>query len=501
MSAVAASAAKAVAKAFDLVVIGAGSGGLEAAWNYATEHKKTVAVVDAQQQHGPPFYSAVGGTCVNVGCVPKKLFVIGANYNETTRDAKAFGWQVSGDALKHSWTELVAAKNKAISDINNSYGEMFTDTEGLSFHQGWGRFADANTVEVVKPDGSNEVTEVLTAKAVLIATGGWPTIPGDVPGAKELAISSNEAFYLPAVPKRTLVVGGGYIAIEFACIFRAYATTDSTVTLSYRGPLFLRGFDEDCREVLAEQMRARKINLQFSTNVVKIEKGEGDEKIVTYADGKVETYDLIMYATGRHPNTQRLGLDKAGVELGKAGAIKVNPFSATNVSHIYAIGDVTDRMNLTPVAIHEAQCVVDTMAGKPRAPSHTNVPCAVFSNPQLAAVGLTEEEAKAKFPIVAVYRSSYAPLMHQLTGFEHKKVVLKIITDFATGTVIGMHLLAPEAAEMIQGFAVAVKCGAKISDFNGTIGLHPTVAEDLCSMRTPSYYFVNGKKTETIASL
>lgn len=378
---------------------------------------------------------------------------------------------------------------------------MFATTPGMSLHLGWGRFRDANTIEVVKPDGSDAVSEVLTAKSVLIATGSWPSVPLDVPGAREHCITSNEAFYLPALPRRILVVGGGYIALEFACIFQAYGGKDTKVTVSYRGPLFLRGFDIDCREALAEQMRARGIELLFNEDPATIAVAEGgQDRVVTYRSGRVETYDAVMYATGRHPNTQRLHLEHAGVATAPHGAIKVDGFSRTAVPHIFAIGDVTDRMNLTPVAIHEAQCVVDTMMGQPRAPSHTDVPCAVFTNPQIATVGLTEEVAATGTKIVAVYKSVFPPLMHQMTGFEHKKVVLKIIADHATGAVLGMHICAPEAAEMIQGFAVAIKAGAKLRDFHATIGLHPTVVEDLCSMRTPSYFYVNGKRTDSIAS-
>lgn len=489
-------------KIVDLIVIGAGSGGLEAAWNVATELKKTVAVIDAQKEHGPPFYAALGGTCVNVGCVPKKLMAIGAGYREVFRDAKGFGYDMKNPFdVKHSWAALIDAKNRTVSDINKSYQGMFDDTPGLSLHLGWGRFVDNKTVEVVDSTDGTTVKEILQAEHILVATGGWPAYP-DTKHLAENSITSNEIFYLKEVPKRVLIIGGGYIAVEFASILRSFAAEDATITLAYRGDLFLRGFDTDVRECLAEQMRARGIDVRFNCNITEVDPASTGSPVkkVAFCAGKegFEEFDLIICATGRNPNTHRLQLDKAGLKTERDGSIGVDKFSRTSVANIFAIGDVTNRVQLTPVAIHEAQCFTDTLAGSPRSPDHENVPCAVFAIPQIGTVGLTEEQAKAKFATVAVYVTKTTPLMHQLTGNAFKKCVLKLVADHSTGKVVGIHICAPEAGEMIQGFAVAVKAGATMRDFTSTIGVHPTLAEDLCSMRTPSYFYVNGERQEKL---
>lgn len=481
--------------AYDLVVIGAGSGGLEAAWNAATVHKAKVCVIDTQIEHGPPNFSALGGTCVNVGCVPKKLMVIGANYRGAMNDMPGFGWKLPSTAVEHDWAVLMRAKDKAISDINKSYQGMFADTEGLDFVQGWGSLESANSVVVREGAASDSpVVTTLDTKYILLATGAWPFIP-DIPG-KELCITSNEAFYLKERPKKVLSVGGGFIAVEFAGIFHSYG---ADVTLCYRGELFLRGFDRCVRESLRDQMTAQGIKLHFKENPAKVELLPDGTKRVTFESGRVEDgFDVIMYATGRTPKIATLNLDKVGVEV-HDGAVKVDNFSKTNIDTIYAIGDVTNRIQLTPVAIHEGAAFADTVFGnKPTAPNHNLVASAVFSQPPIGTCGAIEEDAARKYRTVAVYRSISTPLMHQLTGNDFKKFVIKIVTDHETGLVLGVHLLGDSSPEIIQGVGICLKMGAKIADFYSTIGVHPTSAEDMCSLRAPSYYYVAGTRMDKL---
>ena len=477
---------------YDLVVIGAGSGGLEAAWNAATLYKKLVAVVEIQSQHGPPNFSALGGTCVNVGCVPKKLMVTGANYREDLRDAGGFGFSVSDESLRGDWAKLIEGKNKVVSGINKSYTEMFNDR--LQLFLGHGSLETAGSVVVRESAATDaKVLHRLEAHNILIATGAWPYNPA-FPGI-EHTISSNEAFYLPQAPRRTLVVGGGFIAVEFAGIFNAYKPTDGLVSVAYRGELFLRGFDHSVREELAEQMRANGVQLLFNENPAKIEVLPDGARHVTFESGKTLDVDLVMFATGRKPKTVGLNLEGVGIVLGKGGEVVVDKYSKTNIGNVYAIGDVTNRLQLTPVAIHEGASVASTMfSSNPVAPDHTNVPAAVFSIPPIGTVGLLEEDAAKSFDTVAVYKSRFQPLMHQMSGATHKKFLVKIITDHASGRVLGVHLLGNPAPEIIQGVGIAVKMGAKISDFYGTIGVHPTSAEEMCSMRTPEYFYIKGLK-------
>ena len=482
---------------YDLVVIGAGSGGLEAAWNAAVLYKQKVAVIDTQKEHGPPNYAALGGTCVNVGCVPKKLFVNGANFMESFKDSVGFGWDVKPESVGFNWKTLLAAKNKAVSGINESYVEMFQDAK-MDFVQGWAWFQDKNTVLVREaPTADAKVLNELSAKTVLIATGGWP-FKAEVPGV-ELAITSNEAFYLEDAPKRTLIVGGGYIAVEFASIFYSFRGQGGVVDLAYRSSLFLRGFDTDVREELRDQMTARGINLMFNENVTKIEKNGDGSKKVTFTSGKTADYDVVMYATGRVPRTGQINIEASGVKLAKDGAVEVDNFSKTNVEGVYAIGDVTNRVQLTPVAIHEGSAFADTVFGnKPTPVDHTNIPSAVFSIPQIGTVGLTQEDAAKKFDTVAIYKTISNPLMHKISGNTYKRFSIKIVVDHATGTVIGVHICGADSGEIIQGVGIAVKMGAKISDFYRTIGVHPTSAEEICSLREPSYYLVKGTKVDKL---
>ncbi|GET85767.1 trypanothione reductase [Leishmania tarentolae] len=489
-----------MSRAYDLVVLGAGSGGLEAGWNAAATYKKKVAVVDVQKTHGPPFFAALGGTCVNVGCVPKKLMVTGAQYMDLIRESRGFGWEVNRESVRPNWKTLIAAKNKAVGDINESYTNMFAETEGLSFHMGFAALQDAHTVVVRKSEDPNsDVLETLDTEYILIATGSWPTrlgIPGD-----ELCITSNEAFYLEDVPKRTLCVGGGYIAVEFAGIFNGYKPCSGQVDLCYRGDLILRGFDTQVRQSLTQQLEANGIRILTKLNLSSITKNEDGSKHVCFDNGTAADYDEVMLAIGRVPRSQTLQLDTVGIKTRKDGSVEVDAYSKTSVDNIYAIGDVTNRVMLTPVAINEGAAFADTVfGGKPRATDHTKVACAVFSIPPIGTCGVTEEEAAKNYSTVAVYESSFTPLMHNISGSTYKKFMIRIVTDHSSGEVLGVHMLGDSAPEIIQSVGICMKMGAKISDFHDTIGVHPTSAEELCSMRTPAYFYENGKRVDKLSS-
>lgn len=444
---------------FDLFVIGAGSGGVRAS-RFSAQKGARVAVAE-------DLY--LGGTCVNVGCVPKKLFVYASHFRDDMHDATAgYGWSL-GEA-SFDWPTLRDNKTKEIERLNGIYEGLLRDA-GVTHVSGRATIVDANTVEV---EGQSYTTE-----NILVATGGWPTVP-EIPGS-ELASTSNDLFSLDKLPKKAIVVGGGYIAVEFACIFDGLGVD---VTQLYRGPLFLRGFDGDVREHLAEQVLGRGVDLRFETNVTAIEtNGAGIRATLT--DGSTLDADLILYATGRHPNVANLGLEEVGVEMESDGSIRVDDYSRTNVPSIWAIGDVTNRINLTPVAIHEGVCLSDTLfGGNPRSPDHENVPAAVFSQPPVGTVGLTEEQAREKYAAIDVYKSVFRALKQTLTGGE-EKTLMKLIVDRESDRVIGLHMVGPEAGEILQGFAVAIKAGATKADFDATIGIHPTSAEEFVTMRTP----------------
>jgi len=404
-----------------------------------------------------------------VGCVPKKLFVYASHFREDMEDAtRGYGWTV--DAERFDWPTLLANKNREIERLNGIYAGLLDDA-GVARVEGRATLIDAHTVEVAGKRYS--------AENILVATGSWPTVP-EFPGA-ELAITSNEAFHLERLPRKAIIVGGGYIAVEFACIYHGLGVD---VTQLYRGPLFLRGFDGDVRSHLAEQIRARGVDLRFETNVTAIEKRE-DGVRATLTDASTLDVDQVFYATGRHPNTAGLGLEALGVELAPDGAIRVDEYSRSSVPSIWAIGDVTNRINLTPVAIHEGVCLSETLFGDgPRSPDHENVPAAVFSQPPVGTVGLTEEAARERFAQVDVYRSAFRALKHTLTGGE-QRTMMKLIVDRASDRVVGLHMVGPEAGEIVQGFAVAIKAGATKADFDATIGIHPTSAEEFVTMRTP----------------
>jgi glutathione reductase (NADPH) len=444
---------------FDLFVIGAGSGGVRAA-RFSAARGARVAVAEDRY---------LGGTCVNVGCVPKKLFVYASHFRDEMEDATSgFGWTLGSSSF--DWPTLRDNKTREIERLNRIHEELLRDA-GVQHVEGRATIIDPHTVEV---EGKR-----YSAENILVATGGWPTVP-EIPGA-ELAVTSNEMFYLDELPRKAIIVGGGYIAVEFACIFHGFGVD---VTELYRGPLFLRGFDGDVRTHLAEQIRGRGIDLRFDTNVTAIEKTDSGIR-ATLTDGSKLDGDLILFATGRHPNTANLGLEEVGVEFGKAGAIAVDEYSRTNVPSIWAIGDVTNRINLTPVALHEGVCLSETLFNdNPRSPDHEYVPAAVFSQPPVGTVGLTEEEAAEKFDAIDVYRSSFRALKHTLTNGK-ERTMMKLIVDRASDRVVGLHMVGPEAGEIIQGFAVAIKAGATKSDFDATIGVHPTSAEEFVTMRTP----------------
>ncbi|MFT5443721.1 MAG: glutathione reductase (NADPH) [Myxococcota bacterium] len=443
----------------DLFVIGAGSGGVRAA-RFAAGFGARVAVAEERY---------LGGTCVNVGCIPKKLLVYASHFAEDFRDAAAgYGWSVGETSF--DWATVIQNKNTEIERLNGIYDGLLSGA-GAQYVEGRATIVDPHTVEVA---GKRFTTE-----NILVATGSWPNMP-DVPGI-EHAITSNEVFFLPEQPKRVLIVGGGYIAVEFAGIFNGLG---SQVTQVYRGPLFLRGFDNDVRAHLGVEIRKHGIDLRFDTNVTAIEKGEGG-LLATLTDGSQLEVDQIFYATGRTPLVADLGLEDAGVKLNAKGAIAVDDYSRTNVPSIYAIGDVTDRINLTPVALHEGVCLANTLFNDtPMKPVHRDVPAAVFSQPPVGTVGLTEEQARAEYAGIEVYESNFRALKHTLTGSD-EKTYMKLIVDVKTDRVVGLHMIGPEAGEIVQGFAVAIKCGATKAQFDSTIGIHPTSAEEFVTMRTP----------------
>jgi glutathione reductase (NADPH) len=442
---------------FDLFTIGAGSGGVRAA-RVAASYGARVAV--AEERH-------LGGTCVNVGCVPKKLLVYAAHFAEDFEDAEGFGWRVSRPTF--DWAELIARKNAEIARLNGIYRDLL-EGAGVEIVEGRARLRDPHTLTV----GGRTIT----ARHVLIATGGWPKVP-DVPG-REHVITSNEAFFLDRLPRRVVIVGGGYIAVEFAGIFAGLGTD---VVQLYRGPLFLRGFDDDLRRGLALEMPKKGVDLRFGSDVLRIDH-DGGERVLTLTDGGTLRADIVMYATGRAPNSADLGLEAVGVALAANGAVVVDAYSKTSVETIYAVGDCTDRLNLTPVAIREGQAVADTLfGGKPTRADHALVPTAVFSQPPIGTVGLSEEQARTGGAVIDVYRTSFRPMKHTLTGRD-ERTLMKLVVDRASDRVLGAHMLGADAPEIIQGIAVALRCGARKADFDATVGIHPTAAEEFVTLRT-----------------
>ena len=443
---------------YDLFVIGAGSGGVRAA-RMSANLGANVAIAENRY---------LGGTCVNVGCVPKKLFVYASHFSEDFDIARSFGWNIQKS--RFDWSKLIENKNAEIKRLNGVYQKIL-DSAGVKTITGNASLVDEHSVII------NGIT--ITAERILIATGGWPSVP-DFPG-NEHVITSNEAFFLDALPEKIVIVGGGYIAVEFAGIFHGLGVD---TTLIYRGPLFLRGFDHDLRENLAEEMHKKGINLLFNTNIEAIEKNKNKYNARLTNNESLIT-DLIMYATGRTPNTSNIGLEITEVALDAKGAIIVNENYQTSVPSIYAIGDVTDRVNLTPVALAEGMSLAKLLYGNEDKPvDYADIPTCVFSQPNLGTVGLTEEQAKEKYGKLDIYKSSFTPMKLSLTESE-EKTFMKIIVDSKSDRVVGVHMLGPDAGEIIQGIGIAIKAGATKETFDATIGIHPTAAEEFVTMREP----------------
>ncbi len=441
---------------FDLFVIGGGSGGVRCA-RIAAGLGAKVGVAEAR------FW---GGTCVNVGCVPKKLMVMAAEYGNTAADSVGFGWGIA--ATQHDWNALITAKNTEINRLNSIYTRLLTGSN-VSVFDAFASFVDAHTLDV----GG----KIISAERIVIATGGKPSAP-TFEGA-EHCIVSDDAFYLPERPERVALLGGGYIAVEFAGVF---AGLGSQVDLVMRQPLPLRGFDEDLRTSLAEALTANGVNLHGGSAVVKVTQ-EAIGKRVHLADGTEIETDLVFAALGRTPATDKLGLGAAGVATRDDGAVLVGELGVTNVPHIYAIGDVTDRLNLTPVAIAEGHSLAEALYGSgPRKWDLDRVATAVFSIPPIATVGLTEAEAAQRGP-VDVYISRFTPMRHTLTG-RVRKTMMKLIVDQASQLVIGAHMIGEDSPEIIQGLSIAINAGATKADFDRTVGIHPTAAEEFVTMRT-----------------
>ena len=442
---------------YDLFTIGAGSGGVRASRMSASFGAK-VAVAEERY---------LGGTCVNVGCIPKKLLVYASHYGDDFDDLAGYGWTVG--ERRFDWAKLIENKNKEILRLNGIYRKILADA-GVTLLEGHADVIDAHTVAV---DGKR-----ITAKYILVAVGGWPAVP-TFPGS-EYAITSNEAFYLPSLPERVIVAGGGYIGVEFAGIFHGLG---AQTTQLYRGELFLRGFDDDIRKTLADEMRKRGIDLRFNSRITSIEK-DGAVLKATLTDGNTLEADQILFATGRAAKTPDIGLENAGVKLKVNGAVVVDEYSKSTVDSVYAIGDCTDRMMLTPVAIAEGMALANTLFNdQPTKPSYLNVPTAVFSTPPCGTVGLTETEARELGYQVDIYRSTFKPLKHTLTGRD-ERTMMKLVVDQTTDRVLGCHMVGADAGEITQGFAVALNCGATKAQFDMTVGIHPSSAEEFVTMRS-----------------
>ncbi|WP_253493961.1 glutathione-disulfide reductase [Pseudomonas sp. S3E17] len=445
---------------FDLYVIGAGSGGVRAA-RFSAGFGAKVAVAESRY---------LGGTCVNVGCVPKKLLVYGAHFCDEFEHSKGFGW-TPGDT-KFEWATLIANKDREINRLNGIYRDLLANS-GVTLHEGHAKIVDPHTVEI---NGERH-----TARNILITTGGWPQTP-EIPG-HEHAISSNQAFFLKELPKRVLVVGGGYIAVEFAGIFHGLG---AETTLLYRGDLFLRGFDGTVRKHLQEELSKRGINLQFNANIERIDKQADGSLKATLKDGLQLEADCVFYATGRRPMLDNLGLENTGVKLDKKGFVEVDELYQTAEPSILALGDVIGRVQLTPVALAEGMAVARRLF-KPeqyRPVDYKMIPTAVFSQPDIGTVGLTEEEAREAGYEVVIFESRFRPMKLSLTECQ-ERTLMKLVVDAKTDKVLGCHMVGPEAGEIVQGLAIALKSGATKRDFDDTIAVHPTSAEEFVTMRTP----------------
>ena len=443
---------------YDLFVIGGGSGGVRAA-RVAAQGGARVALAEEDRY---------GGTCVIRGCVPKKLMVFASEYRGAMADAQAYGWTVHAGGF--DWATFREKLHAELDRLEGVYRGILKNN-GVKTYDSRARLVDPHTVELA--DGTR-----LSAKHILIATGGRPVKP-DLPGA-EHAITSNDIFHLERLPKSILIVGGGYIACEFACILNGLGIK---VTQFYRGAQILRGFDEEARGLVSDEMIASGISLHLGTNIETMEKVEGGYR-VTGTNGSEAVFEEVMFATGRAPNTENLGLEAAGVAVGRKGEIVVDRYSQTGVPSVYAIGDVTDRVNLTPVAIREGMAFVETVFnGNPTPVDHDLIPTAIFTQPEMGTVGLSEEAARDQEPI-EVYATSFRP-MHSAFAGRPDRVLMKLIVSQATRKVLGCHIVAPGAGEMIQLAGIAVKMGATKEDFDRTVAVHPTMSEELVTMKTP----------------
>jgi glutathione reductase (NADPH) len=443
---------------YDLFVIGAGSGGVRAA-RMAAGFGARVAVAEDRY---------MGGTCVNVGCVPKKLYVYASEFGKSFQDARGFGWDSSRPAF--IWETLRDNKKTEISRLNAIYRNLLSGVEA-DLIDGTGHIIDAHTVAVGE--------QRYTAQHILIATGGWPHIP-EFPGS-EHAISSNEIFDLDSFPQRLVIVGGGYIAVEFAGIFNGLG---AQVTQLYRGPLFLRGFDSDIRTHAAQEIAKAGVDLRFETNVEAISQG-ADSLRVELTDGSILEADAVLYATGRKANLQDLGLENVHVELSEFGTIVVDDEFRTSEPSIFALGDVTGGMELTPVALAEGMSFARRQfGGMETEVDYDFIPTAVFCQPNIGTVGFTEDEARAKFGHIRLFKSTFRPMKHTLGGRD-EKTFMKLIVDKASDRVVGVHMMGPDAGEIMQGIAIALRAGATKATFDSTIGIHPTAAEEFVTMREP----------------
>jgi len=441
---------------YDLFVIGAGSGGIRAS-RISRHLGAKVAIAENYR---------IGGTCVIRGCIPKKLLTYAAHYAEDLEDARGFGWSIEGASF--SWPALIANKNREIARLSAVYADGFVKT-GIAVLEGTAKLLDAHTVAI----GERRVT----AQSILIATGGWPGKPA-IPGI-EHAITSNEAFELPALPKRVLIVGGGYVAVEFAGIFQGLG---SEVTLSYRGEQILRGFDDDVRKHLHDEMGKKGVRILLKSEVSRIDRRSNGTLEASVNGGKIEC-DAVMVAIGRTPNTARLGLAELGVELDEEGGVMVDRFCRSSVPNIYAAGDVTNRIALTPVAIREGAAVAMTLFGGVETPVDLDdVPSAVFSQPPVGTVGLSEAKAVEKLGKMDIYKANFRPLRHTLTGRDDR-TFMKLVVDAATQRVVGAHMVGADAPEIIQGIAIGVKAGLTKAQFDATVGIHPTAAEEFMTLR------------------
>lgn len=445
---------------FDVFVIGAGSGGVRAARMAASQGAK-VAIADDK---------ALGGTCVNVGCVPKKLYTYASHFSHDFENSKGFGWELG--KANFNWPKLVENKKHEIKRLNGIYGNIL-DNSGAQIIRGHAHLKDEHTVVV----GNDEYR----AERIVIATGGTPNIPAC--DYTDLLISSDEIFDLAEFPKRLLVVGAGYIALEFACIFQGLG---SQVQVSYRGDLIMRSFDQDVRQFVDQEMRKQGIVMNYHSELANVAKQADKSLLVTFKDGTSLEVDQVLMAIGRNPRIAGLGLEQLGIETTAKGTIAVNENFQTNIDNIYALGDVTGGIELTPVALAEAMVLVNHWYGDDsKTMDYELIPTAVFTQPNVGTIGLTEAQAKQKWGDISVYRSDFKPMKHTLSGSDERSL-MKLIVANENDKVVGLHIVGEGAGEMLQGFAVAMKMGATKADFDATIGIHPTSAEELVTMRTPS---------------